>query len=203
MQYKGYSRLGGYLICFQLVTNLLGFKKVGMISLEKLFENRHYKIIELLYGSTDKKLTIHFHTVWTNPQLFCLRGLNHQPKISKKEGLTDSQFLEGVCWGKSWWLFPGTRLLFLHKKINRNLKYLMIADLIVSLGKRGCVSEDGLIPQCTLCFDIQSLRKTYKYTKINNMAFLQNISFIIYITKIWLIQTCSSIKENIKIDQIF
>ena len=60
----------------------------------------------------------------------------------------------------------------------------MLADLRVGLEKRGCIFEDRLTPQCTLCSDIQSLRKTYRYPKSSNIACLQNISFIIYIIKI-------------------
>ena len=48
----------------------------------------------------------------------------------------------------------------------------------------GGVFEDGLIPQCILCFNIQSLRKVQKYTKSSNMACLQKIQFIIYMIKI-------------------
>ena len=81
--------------------------------LEKLFETSHCKVIELLYGSIHKKLTSNFHTMWNHHPFLMEEEVETPTKFSKREGLADSQFLEGCCWERVGDLFH-EGLLFLH-----------------------------------------------------------------------------------------
>ena len=80
--------------------------------INKLFETSHCKVIELLYRSTHKKLTSNFsHSENTplppNPPFSCRVRFEPPIKFSKREGLTDSQFLETGCWERVGDLFQG------------------------------------------------------------------------------------------------